>query len=127
MAGPDHHRSPAGVAVTVAAADIWQPVGDPGPGIGLAEGGESGGAKGVGLGPGPGGVDHRPRLQVTELSVVVADADEEGASVAAGAAGLVQVVAGDRDHGGVQADAAGQGREGGQRCQVVLEQVGAGE
>jgi hypothetical protein len=35
-------------------------------------------------------------------------------------------VAGDGNHGGVQTDAAGQGRHGGQRCQVVLEQVGPG-
>ena len=74
----------------------------------------------------PGGVDHRPRLQVSQPPIPVADPDQEGELVAAGAADLVQVLAGDRDHRGVQPDAAGQGGQGGQRCQVALEQVGAG-
>ena len=126
MAGPDHHRPPSGIAVTVAAEDVGQPVGDPGAGVGLAQGGEPGGAQGVGLGPGPRGVDHRPRLQVTELVLVVADPDLEWELVAARAADLVQVLSGDRDHLGVQVDAAGEGGDGGQRLQVVLEQVGAG-
>jgi len=58
--------------------------------------------------------------------VRVADPDQEGELVAAGAADLVDVAAGDRDHPGVHPDAAGQGGQGGQRRQVVLEQVGAG-
>jgi hypothetical protein len=38
MAGPDHHRPAARVAVPVAAGDVGQPVGDPGAGVGLPEG-----------------------------------------------------------------------------------------
>jgi hypothetical protein len=127
MPGPDHHRPLSGIAVAVAAADVGQPVDDPGAGVGLAEGGQPRGAQRVGLGPGPGGVDHRPRLQITKPPIPVADPDQEGELVAAGAADLVQVLAGDRDHGGVQPDAAGQGGEGGQRLQVALQQVGPGE
>jgi hypothetical protein len=58
--------------------------------------------------------------------VRVADPDLEGELVAAGAADLVQILAGDGDHPGVEVDAAGQCGEGGQGLQVVLEQVGAG-
>jgi hypothetical protein len=58
--------------------------------------------------------------------VRVADANEEGELVAAGAADLVEVVAGNGDHRGVEPDAACEGGQGGQRLQVVLQQVGAG-
>jgi hypothetical protein len=106
--------------------DVGQPVDDPSSGAGLAEGGQSGGAQGVGLGPGAGGVQHCPRLQITELPVVVADPDLERELVAARATDLVQVLSGDRDRRGVQPDAAGQGGQRGQRRQVGLQQVGAG-
>jgi hypothetical protein len=76
VAGPDHHRAPAGIAV--AAIDVGQAVGDPRSGVGLAEGWEPRGAERVGLGPGSGGVDHRPCLEIAELAVGVADADQEG-------------------------------------------------
>jgi hypothetical protein len=111
--GPHHRRAPAGVPATVAAQDVRQPIGDLGAGVGLAEGGRPRGAQRVGLGPGAGGVDHRPRLQVSQPPVAVADPDQKGELAAAGAADLVQVVAGDRHHRGPQANAAGQGGQGG--------------
>jgi hypothetical protein len=126
MPGSHHHRPPAGVPAAVTAGDVGQPIGDLGGGVGLAEGGQPRGAQRVGLGPGARSVDHRSRLEVAEVSVAAADPDQEGELVAAGAADLVQLVAGDRGHGGVELDAAGQGGEGGQRLQVALQQVGAG-
>jgi hypothetical protein len=91
----------------------------------LAEGGQAVGAERVGLGPGPGGVDHRSDGQVL-LAVGSVDAQHEGELVPAWAADLVEALAGDADHPVVELDPAGDRGKGGQRKQVAVEQVAAG-